>query len=387
MSDFQVLVREVNEVVDHPNADRLSLVKVLGYDCISAKNEDGSHRFSVGEPVIYIPEAAILPIPLLKERGFWNDEKDEGMLAGKGGTRVKAIRLRKVISQGLVFKTETSTDDDGNTLITIRNGDDILENVKVGDDVADFLGIEKYVPHVPSSLAGEVASAHEFALNFDIENEQNHPDFLADDEVVATEKLHGTCARIAYRVGVEHEELFGQDGNVAIASKGMGAKGLVFKNNEVNQSNLYVKTFLAMGLVDKIEELGSELNMSVDLFGEIFGRGVQDLGYGLQTPEFRAFDIAIDGVFLPEEEKVAMFVRLGVERVPVLYRGPWDRDKLNEVRDGKTMFGGVNVREGIVVTAIGPQEKREYVGNRLRPFVKMINPDYLTRKGETTEFN
>jgi len=126
--------------------------------------------------------------------------------------------------------------------------------------------------------------------------------------------------------------------------------------------------------------------VKIDLFGEIFGQGVQDLHYGETKPVFRAFDIALDGKFLSTDEKVEMFRLLGVERVPVLYRGPWDRDALVKLRDGKTTLGGKNVKEGIVVTATGDQTKREYLGNRLRPFLKMINPDYLTRRGETTEF-
>jgi RNA ligase (TIGR02306 family) len=135
------------------------------------------------------------------------------------------------------------------------------------------------------------------------------------------------------------------------------------------------------------------LGVKVDLFGEIFGQGVQDLHYGETKPVFRAFDLYLDGKPLGTDEKVAMFERLGVERVPVLYRGPWDREKLVAVRDGKTTLikndgkTKLHVREGVVVTAVGDQTKREYMNARLRPFLKMINPDYLDRKGETTEFS
>lgn len=179
--------------------------------------------------------------------------------------------------------------------------------------------------------------------------------------------------------------MFGK-GGVAICSKGLGAKGIVFKNNEANAGNIYVRTLMALDLATKIEALGEELGVNIDLFGEIFGRGVQDLHYGLSAPEFRAFDIAIDGEFAPSETKAMMFERLGVQRVPVLYRGPWDREALVAHRDGKTVLGEGNIREGIVVTAVGDQTKREFMNRRLRPFLKMVSPDYLTRKGETTEF-
>ena len=62
MSDFEVLVYRIEEPVEnHPDADRLSLIKIQGYTCISAKLEDGSHRYKQGELVAYIPEGAVLP--------------------------------------------------------------------------------------------------------------------------------------------------------------------------------------------------------------------------------------------------------------------------------------------------------------------------------------
>jgi RNA ligase (TIGR02306 family) len=380
MSTFEVLVRTVDDVIDHPNADRLSIVKILGYEAITNKLEDGSHRFVKGEPVVYVPESAVIPVHVLKERGYWDEAKDKGMLAGKDGTRVKAIRLRSILSQGLVWKVES--DETGDLFVDscLR-----MQEVNVGDAVAEFFGITKYEPPIPTSMSGEVIAAHEFSVNFDIENEQNFPGFLDNDIVEATEKLHGTCARISFRAGVERPELFGK-GGVAISSKGLGAKGLVFKNNESSAHNLYVRSFVGLGLVEAIESLGTLFNSDIDLFGEIFGRGVQDLHYGQATPTFRAFDIMINGRFADPDTRVSLFKSLGVEQVPVLYRGKWDRDALVAVRDGKTTLGEGNVREGVVVTACGDQAKRAYMNHNLRPMLKMINPDYLTRKGETTEF-
>jgi hypothetical protein len=66
MSSFEVLIRPIDDVLDHPNADRLSLVRILGYEAIAAKNEDGNHRFEKGEPICYIPEAALVPNDVLK---------------------------------------------------------------------------------------------------------------------------------------------------------------------------------------------------------------------------------------------------------------------------------------------------------------------------------
>lgn len=387
MSDFEVLIREVDDVFDHPNADRLSILKIRGYAAIAAKEEDGSHRFRAGEPIIYVPEGAVVPEQHLRERGYWNDEKDVGLLAGKKGDRVKAIRLRGTISQGLVWKLE----QDQFATFGIPGTDDLMvQEVEIGDDVAAFFGITKWEPEIPMGMGGEVVAAGEFAYNYDIENFQTYPDFLAEDIVEATEKLHGTNFRISYRPGVQNPDLFGE-GDVAICSKGLGAKGLVFKNTE---GNLYVRTALDLGLVDKVREAGVRLGASIDLFGEIYGVGVQDLHYGTTKPEFRAFDVRVNGEFLNSPEKAEFFKEIGVEQVPILYRGPFDLDLLTELRDGSTSVNrkldaqiGPCIREGIIITAVDSQTAREAdFAHRLRPILKMVSPEYLTRKGGT-EFN
>lgn len=402
MSDFEVPVLMVNEVIDHPNADRLSIVRVRGYESISAKNEDGSHRFAAGEPIIYVPEGAVVPEDHLKLRGFWDDGKDRGMLAGKRGDRVKAIRLRGVLSQGLVWKLGEEEFDglDGPNRLGESLGfwcDNGERSVLVspGQCVADFFGISKYEPPVPTHLAGDCCGVLEAKFEFDIENYQKYPDFLVNDEVEATEKLHGTYCRISFVPGLRHPEMFGETeygrGCVTICSKGMGGQGLVFKNSEANRAkNVYVRVALELDLIAKLERYAFEtsaIGHTIHLMGEIFGAGVQDLHYGQKTPTFRAFDITLDGHYLGAADKARAFDRIGVERVPVLYRGPWDLEKLTQLRDGKTMFDGANIREGIVVTAVGSQQKRQAdLNHSLRPILKMVSPDYLTRKGETTEF-
>jgi RNA ligase (TIGR02306 family) len=393
VSNFEVLVREVDDVIDHGNADRLSIVKVLGFEAITAKLEDGSHRFKPGDKIVYVPEGAIVPPAVLKERGYWNEEKDIGMLAGKDGCRVKAIRLRGVLSQGLVWHTTpdailSDLDDivrPESPLIFIQSlGTE--RGAVLGDDVADFFWIKKWEPPIPAGMDGDVIGASEFAYNYDIENFQTYPDFIVAQDVEVTEKLHGTNFRVSYRPGVKYDELFGE-GDVAITSKGMGAKGLVLTNTEKNRvGNLYVRTALELGLIDVVRDLGLRSGEAIDLFGEIYGVGVQDLHYGTTKPDYRAFDVRVSHKFLSPEDKNELLDSLGIMRVPLLYQGPFDLDRLTALRDGQSALGGC-IREGIVVTAMGDQTPRQAdFGHSLRPILKMVSPDYLTRKGGT-EFN
>lgn len=191
MADFAVRVLPVQNVRDHPDADRLSIMDVLGFVTISAKLEDGSHRYQDGDLVVYVGESSLVPDYLLKP-GFWKEDptgetEGKGMLAGSKGNRVKAMRLRGVFSQGIMFALA-----DG---CVVNEAGDIL-NVSEGDDVAEFLGITKYEPPVPVGMAGEVCAIFGHTANYDFESIQTVPDLFEDGEtVVATEKLHGCLHR------------------------------------------------------------------------------------------------------------------------------------------------------------------------------------------------
>lgn len=95
MAEFEVKVVKIDRIEDHPNADALELAVIGGYRAIVKLGE-----FEAGDLAVYIPEAAIVPDWLLKRMGL------EGKLAGKDKNRVKAIKLRGILSQGLVLPLE-----------------------------------------------------------------------------------------------------------------------------------------------------------------------------------------------------------------------------------------------------------------------------------------
>lgn len=90
MSTLRVTA-EVLTIHEHPNADALELAQVGLYRAVVAK---GAYR--TGESALYIPEQSVLPAELIEELGL------TGRLAGGKSDRVKAVRLRGELSQGIV---------------------------------------------------------------------------------------------------------------------------------------------------------------------------------------------------------------------------------------------------------------------------------------------
>ncbi|MGW4108672.1 RNA ligase (ATP), partial [Streptomyces sp. NPDC004976] len=215
MSTLRVTA-EVLTVHEHPGADALELAQVGLYRAVVAK---GAYR--TGDAAVYIPEQSVLPAGLIAELGL------TGRLAGAEHDRVKAIRLRGELSQGLVCRPKALADVD-----LVRAAED-------GTDFAEVLGITKWVPPVPPTMDGEVESAPDLLPWVDIENIQRYPEIFAPGEpVVLTEKLHGTACLLTYSAG---------DDRVYVSSKGFGGRSLALREDP---RNLYWRAVRAHGVAE-----------------------------------------------------------------------------------------------------------------------------------------
>jgi RNA ligase (TIGR02306 family) len=98
MSTFKVTAEKL-VIHPHPNADALELAQVGLYRAVVPKGQ-----YKTGDVAIYIPEQAVLPDELIEEIGL------TGRLAGKDKNRVKAVRLRGELSQGIVCRPKAVED-------------------------------------------------------------------------------------------------------------------------------------------------------------------------------------------------------------------------------------------------------------------------------------
>lgn len=355
MSTLRVTVEELT-VHDHPDADALELAQVGLYRAVVAK---GAYR--TGDLALYIPEQAVLPAALIEELGL------TGRLAGSSKDRVKAVRLRGELSQGLVCRPRA------------LDGVDLALAAKECTDFAEALGIVKWSPPVPTTMAGDVDPAPGLLPWVDIENLQRYPGIFEEGEpVVLTEKLHGTACLLTYLAAEER---------VLVSSKGVGAKGLALKEDD---RNVYWRAVRGHGVAEVAARLAERLGASrIGVFGEVYGAGVQDLAYGVPAatadapPGYAVFDVSaeIDGrvSWLDPQE---VFRDGELPLVPRLFEGPYALAAVLELASGReTVSGrGLHLREGVVIR---PAAERYSPVTGGRAIAKAVSPAYLTRKGGT----
>jgi RNA ligase (TIGR02306 family) len=317
----------VDAVAPHPNADRLEIATVLGWQVVVPKA-----RYSPGDRVVYFPPDAIVP----------KEHSDRfGVTQYLANGRVKCARLRGVASYGF-----------------LAAADDLA--VPVGTDLGAHYGVTRWLPPVRPCKHGEALPDHPWFPRYtDLENLRNFPGVLVPgEEVMVTEKLHGTNVR----VGIVRGERMAGSHNVRRAQP---AEGM----NE----NPYWLPWTLPPAVALLEHFARD-HERVVLFGESYGRRVQSFHYGLLDGlGFAAFDLLVGERYLDGDELGAVLRRFGVPAVPELWRGPFSLDELKRLASGRTTLAADHIREGVVVRPV-----RERYDERVgRVVLKYVSDDYL----------
>lgn len=330
MSTFKVEVVALPPFTKHPNADSLFITSIYDYPVIF----NAANGYKEGDLVAYIPVDSV--VPMTEEWAFLGDSTRSH--------RIKAKKLRGIFSMGLLVRAP--------------------EGCQVGEDIANRLGITKYEPPEPAFMGGENEKDPGFIPCYtDIENYRRYRHVLNEGEpVVLTEKLHGCNARFTYHT--ETDRLW------------VGSRSCIKKEDA---NNLWWKVAEIFNLRERLKTAPNKV-----FYGEIFGQ-VQDLKYGAKTTEYflRMFDVfdVQTGRYLDFDDAQALIEKVGLTSVPVLYRGPWNKQLL-ELAEGKSTLAE-HVREGFVVRPV----KERYSNEAGRVIFKMIGEGYLLRKGDTTEYH
>lgn len=174
-TEITVLVAEITNIRPHPNADKLELSDVNGWQLVIGKG-----KYKNGDKIIYIPIDSLIPDIWATKWGV------KPYLKGANSDRVGQVRLRGEASFGLAV--------------------DIPEDLKcsVGDNVAEHFGITKYEEPIKTNC-GDAGSDNPLVQRYtDLDNLRHFPKIFEDgEEIIATEKIHG-CLESNTKIITQH---------------------------------------------------------------------------------------------------------------------------------------------------------------------------------------
>ena len=345
-----------------PDADKIEKATVLGWECVVAKKD----QFQVGDLIIYIEVDSIVP-----------DKPEYEFLRSKK-FRVRTIRLRKQVSQGLVLPLTTLP----------------KKNWKEGDDVTEIIGVKKYDPQGDKErrIAEQKAQLtnsriKKFLLQYPwyrrlfVKPKRLWPKFIkkTDEDRIqlfphicenekdtvfqVTEKLDGQSA--TYFVVRQPKKKFlgisfGQELAFGVCSRNLWLKKEDDSSWWTIARQLNIESFLR-----KFKNCDF-----VVLQGEIIGEGIQDNKYKISGYNFYAFNLIMGQESYDNHMLQSFLFDSGIKSVPLL-----DADfkllptipEMVKYATGKSVVSDTK-REGIVVRNCAKNIS-----------FKVINPEFLLK--------
>lgn len=336
-------IRRIGRIEKHSNADTLEICHVDGWRVISRIGE-----FKEGELVVYCEVDSFLPV---KEEFEFLRKSSFRKMGDKEGFRLRTIKLRQELSQGLILPLSVLNDPDHEEMqvgVSQQPWGDQLQLgpydnalvIEEGVDVTEHLGIIKWDPPLPACLGG-VAKGNfpSFIRKTDeerIQNLANRYENLKKETYYFTEKLDGSSATYYFK-----------DGQFGVCSR-----NLDLVETEGN-------TFWNIARMFRIEEKLGSLESNFAIQCEIIGEGIQGNPYKIKGQTFKVFNIFnIDTQeYLGISECIELLKKINVdippiEMVPILGMGlplPETIEELIEEADGPSELNGETMREGMVI--------------------------------------
>lgn len=355
-------IEKIEWISPIPNADNIELVGVLGWQCIAKKGE-----FQLGDKCIYIEIDSIVDknnsaFAFLEPRGF----------------KIKTMKMRGVLSQGIVFPLSILPDGD---------------KYAIGDDVTDVLNITKIEDDVPSTLPAPTkfesrhryfskTKIYKYLLRFDwfknIINRNSQslalPSWIKKTDetrvqdipwiierakgipLIVTEKLDGTSATFGLRKLKRNKYEF------VVCSRNQIQSDLEKDKNFYYQ--IAEKYNIRAALEDIIKDM--QPGTTAVLQGEIIGSGIQKNKYHINDKDFYAFNLLINGHKVCSLTGEIIVERYNMKWVPILETEFQILPTVAEMlayADWQSVIGNT-LREGLVIRSLDNSISFKCVSNK-----------------------
>lgn len=339
-----VKVVEVDDIVVHNNADSLEIAIIGGWQCVVRKGE-----FSKGDYAVYFEIDSMLPLTDPKFESFAG--RNEYVVDGTTYTRIRSMKLRKELSQGLLL----SLDVLGELGYTKSKAEIDLE------DLDKILGVIKYEAPVSVNLAGNAKG--------------NFPSFIPKTD---QERVQNLSRRVQGSQGHLFEVSYKLDGSSFTAYcnededgvyTGVCSRNLELKVDETNEGNSFVKAFKDGNISHLLKHWQSISGDFIAVQGELLAPNIQGNFEGVKELTLYIYSVynISKGCYMTPTEARECVKLLGLNYVPVFdecYELNANVKQLLDLADGDSGLNG-KFREGLVFKSLtDPNFSFKAISNR-----------------------
>ncbi len=342
-------IRRISDIQPIEGADKICVYTVDGWKVV-----DSIDKYQIGDLVVYIEPDSFVPTEVAP---FLSKGKEPHEFNGIKGERLRTIRLRGQISQGLILPI-TNDIEMGYHYSQVQHGDIqemYIESLNEGTDVTALLQIQKYEAPVEPQLSG--LARGNFPVDIPrtdqtrIQNlKRNFKKEVTPYQYEVTEKLHGTSATF----------YLSPEGEFIVCSRNINLKE--------EEGNLYWKIARELDIERKLREQieGSGVsNFGLAIQGEIVGPGINGNQYELTSHKFYVFDIIVvdrndgDAWYLSPEDRHHAAGALKLNHVPIISVSADTYDDYDYALETMLKYAdGISAinnskREGVVFKRIG----------------------------------
>ncbi len=346
-----VTLRKISDIRSIPEADMIVCAVVDGWEVVVKKND-----FKIGDVAVYFEIDCFLSA---EDSRFNFLDKIKRTWEGREGYRIKTIKLKKQVSQGLLLPLSMFPE---------------IVDLDFDADYAQLLNVVKW-ENIGNNLNGDAAGFFpSYLRKSDQERAQNLVSQIFADVNKRYEvslKLDGSSIT-CYGVTLPGEDTGNEtDYKTGVCSRNFDLK--LPENTEEIQSR-----FIKMFLDSNISNALMSLNLDVAVQGELCGPGIQANKESLHTHKmfvYNIFDIEKQTFMQPKErrELLEKLKNAGVsdvvEHIPVLYDnvsllelGISNIKELVAFADGPSM--NAKLREGLVFKSIDDDFSFKVISNK-----------------------
>ena len=332
-------IRVIDGIAPIEGADAIETAVVGGWKVVVKKGE-----FAVGDMAVYLEIDSWVPTELAP---FLSKGKEPREFEGIKGERLRTVKLRGQLSQGLLLPVEVDNDQFGGVVHLVKGNYCVEE----GMDVSELLNIVKWERPMNAQLAGMAKG--------------NFPSLIPKTD---QERVQNLVKEIAASVNLQFEVTEKLEGSSMTCYLIDGVFGVCSRNLDLKETA--DNTFWQVARREQIEEkMRATGEGDCAIQGELIGPGIQGNIYKLTQPEFRVFDVynIQAGDYLKPEYRRALIDRMGLLHVPVLLGfkvGVGSVDEILQWADGTSKIGVGPLREGIVFKQVDGGMTFKAISNR-----------------------